>query len=213
MTNHGFRGLIPITEMITSKEKTMKTLQKTLLALAAGSLMTVGAQAAVNYGNGMTAQPYIGAKVGQFDLDDAKDKAFSYGVYTGVKSNQGIGVEAEYLTTEKNDLIKTDTDRKEYKAENYGLYATYDHAFPNTELYAKGRVGVAKNKIKVEDKLVGGKTSSSDVGIGGGLGFGYNLAPNAAVELAYEWYPKVDKVAGLGDLRSEGVTLGANFKF
>ena len=49
----------------------MKTLQKTLLALAAGSLMTVGAQAAVNYGNTMTAQPYIGAKVGQYDLDGA----------------------------------------------------------------------------------------------------------------------------------------------
>ena len=38
--------------------------------------MTAGAQAAVTYGNGMTAQPYIGAKVGQYDLDGAKDKDF-----------------------------------------------------------------------------------------------------------------------------------------
>ncbi len=47
----------------------MKTLQKTILALATGSLLTVGAQAAVNYGNGYTGQPYVGAKIGQFDND------------------------------------------------------------------------------------------------------------------------------------------------
>lgn len=45
----------------------MKTLQKTLLALAAGSLLSMGAQAAVSYGNGYTGQPYVGVKVGQFD--------------------------------------------------------------------------------------------------------------------------------------------------
>ena len=49
----------------------MKTLQKTLLALAAGSLVSMGAQAAVSYGNGYTGQPYVGVKVGQFDLDYA----------------------------------------------------------------------------------------------------------------------------------------------
>ncbi len=47
----------------------MKTLQKTLIALAAGSLLSVGAQAAVSYGNGYTGQPYVGAKIGQFDND------------------------------------------------------------------------------------------------------------------------------------------------
>ncbi|MGM8900509.1 porin family protein, partial [Psychrobacter sp. 1Y4] len=39
------------------KELIMKTLQKTILALATGSLLSVGAQAAVNYGNGYTGQP------------------------------------------------------------------------------------------------------------------------------------------------------------
>ena len=58
----------------------MKTLQKTLLTLVAGTLMTAGAQAAVTYGNGMTAQPYIGAKIGQYQPDGAKDDAMSYGV-------------------------------------------------------------------------------------------------------------------------------------
>ncbi|MFP3366527.1 hypothetical protein R0J93_23065, partial [Pseudoalteromonas sp. SIMBA_148] len=60
----------------------MKTLQKTLLALATGSLLTVSAQAAVNYGNGYTGQPYVGAKVGQFDLDiNNADDPTAYGVY------------------------------------------------------------------------------------------------------------------------------------
>ena len=82
----------------------MKTLQKTLLALAAGSLMTVGAQAAVNYGNTMTAQPYIGAKVGQYDLDGAKDTGTAYGVYGGAKFTPNFGLEAEYLTTSDEDF-------------------------------------------------------------------------------------------------------------
>ncbi|PNK60733.1 outer membrane beta-barrel protein [Psychrobacter sp. FDAARGOS_221] len=181
----------------------MKLLQKTLLALAAGSLMTVGAQAA------MTAQPYIGAKVGYYDLENAKDEAFSYGGYLGMQFTPEVGLEAEYITTKKEDATAT----QEYKGENYGLYGTYKHHITGSNAYAKGRLGVAHNKVKLES--VNGKRSESDTGIGGGLGFGYNFAPNAAVELAYEWYPKVNDV-NLGndkDVDAEGVTLGAHFKF
>lgn len=179
----------------------MKLLQKTLLALAAGSMMTVGAQAAVNYG--MTAQPYIGAKIGQYDLDSADD-ATSYGVYGGAKFTPNFGIEAEYMTTSDADFSST----REYSADVYGLYGTYDYTFPGSDMYAKGRLGVSKNKVDVD-----GYGSKSDTGIAGGLGLGYNLAPNAAVELAYDWYPTVDNVAYKGDLDASGITLGANFKF
>ncbi|AWT50064.1 porin family protein [Psychrobacter sp. YP14] len=193
----------------------MKTLQKTLLALAAGSLMTMGAQAAVNYGNGMTAQPYIGAKIGQYDLDKADNEAMSYGIYGGAKFTPNFGVEAEYMTTNDEDFTRG-ANKSEYSADVYGLYGTYDYTFPGSQMYAKGRLGVAKNKVDIDSKSLAynrydGK--KSDTGIAGGLGLGYNLAPNAAVEVAYDWYPKVDNVADKGNLDASGVTLGANFKF
>ena len=191
----------------------MKILQKTLLALAAGSMMTVGAQAAVNYG--MTAQPYIGAKIGQYDLDSAKDSGTSYGIYGGAKFTPNFGVEAEYMTTSDEDFTTGARDKSEYSADVYGLYATYDYLFPGSEMYAKGRLGVAKNKVKLDSKnaLSVNDGDYSDTGIAGGLGLGYNLAPNAAVELAYDWYPTVDGVGNQGDLDASGVTLGAKFKF
>ena len=191
----------------------MKTLQKTLLALAAGSMMTVGAQAAVNYG--MTAQPYIGAKIGQYDIDGAKDEATSYGIYGGAKFTPNFGIEAEYMTTSEEDFTTGVADKSEYSADVYGLYGTYDYTFPGSQMYAKGRLGIAKNEIDLSSKNVAkvNNGSYSDTGIAGGLGLGLNLAPNAAVELAYDWYPKIENVGNKGDLDASGITLGANFKF
>ena len=182
----------------------MKLLQKTLLAVTAGALMSVGAQAAVTYGNAMTAQPYIGAKIGQYDLDNASDEATSYGIYGGAKFTPNWGVEAEYMTTSDEDFDSA----REYSADTYGLYGTYDYTFPGSQMYAKGRLGISKNEVDVD-----GYGSESDTGIAGGVGLGYNLASNAAVEIAYDWYPTVDDVAYKGDLDASGITLGANFKF
>lgn len=196
-----------------SWERFIKTLQKTLLAVLAGSLMTAGAQAAVTYGNGMTAQPYIGAKIGQYQPDDAKDDAVSYGIYGGAKFTPNWGVEAEYLTTSDETGYEDIDEKIDYEGQVYGLYITYDYAFPNTGgLYAKGRLGVAKNKVDLDytdkfDSRNNESTSNSDTGIAGGLGLGYNIAPNAAVEVAYEWYPEIE------DDSINGITLGANFKF
>ncbi|PNK60735.1 porin family protein [Psychrobacter sp. FDAARGOS_221] len=189
----------------------MKLLQKTLLALAAGSLMTAGAQAAINYGNGMTAQPYIGAKIGQYDLDKADDEAFSYGIYGGAKFAPNFGVEAEYMTTSKEDF-NNGVNKSEYEADVYGLYGTADYVFPGSNMYAKGRLGVAKNKVEMRSST--GKRSESDTGVAGGVGLGYNFNSNAAVELAYDWYPEVKDIGRNGeDLKAKGLTLGANFKF
>ena len=49
----------------------MKSLQKALLAVIAGSVMTMSAQAALNY----AGQPYAGVKIGQYSPDDAEDDA------------------------------------------------------------------------------------------------------------------------------------------
>ena len=190
----------------------MNTLQKTLIALSVGSLMSVSAQAAMNY----AGQPYAGVKVGQYSPDDVDDDAVSYGVYGGYKFTSNFGIEAEYLTTGDADAFNEVDEKSEYSADVYGLYGTYDYAFPNTGIYAKGRLGVAKNKIDVDytDKIDASENESfsySDTGVAGGLGLGYNISPMASIEAMYNIYPQIDDE--FADLDVSGVTLGAHFKF
>ena len=193
----------------------MNTLQKTLLALVAGSLMSVGAQAAVSYNAG---QAYAGVKVGQYSPDESGvDDATSYGVYGGYKFTPEFGVEAEYLTTTDGDIEYSAAVDSEYSADVYGIYATYDYAFPNTALYAKGRVGFAKNEIDIDisNKVldVNASTSISDTNIAGGIGLGYNLTPLASIEAMYNIYPTIEGDDGVEDLDVSGITVGAHYKF
>lgn len=189
----------------------MKTFQKAILALATGSLLTVSAQAAINY----VGQPYAGVKVGQYSPEDGED-ATSYGVYGGYKMANNFGVEAEFLGT-SDETLEDDAEVKiEYNGKVYGLYGTYDYAFPNTGLYAKGRLGVAKNEIEFNGKdKIDGQTASasvSDTGIAGGVGLGYNVTPMASVEAMYNMYPTIDS-DDTGDIDVSGITLGAHLKF
>ena len=180
----------------------MKTLQKTLLALAAGSLVSMGAQAAVSYGNGYTGQPYVGVKVGQFDLDvDGADKPTAYGVYGGYNFDPNFGIEAEYVGSDDADYYNGDIDAK-----SYGAYGTYRYQFPNTGLYAKGKLGVAKTKIEgnyLSSNSKRNTISKDDTSLAGGVGLGYSVNPNFSVEAEY------DKLGSDADL----MTVGAQLKF
>ncbi|GAA0324497.1 porin family protein [Psychrobacter aestuarii] len=176
----------------------MKTLQKTLLALTAGSLMTVGAQAAVSYGNGYTGQPYVGAKVGQFDVDvDGADDPTAYGVVAGYNFDPNFGMEAEYVGSDDADFRGGDIDAK-----TYGAYGTYRYALPNTGIYAKGKLGVAKTEVEGTTAL-NSRYESDDTSLAGGVGLGYNVNPNFGVEAEY------DMLGNDKDL----MTIGANLKF
>ena len=195
----------------------MNTLQKALIALSVGSLMSVSAQAALNY----AGQPYAGVKIGQYspDIDDSDDldSATSYGVYGGYKFTPQFGIEAEYLTTSEEEVYNDIEEKSEYSANVYGVYATYDYAFPTTALYAKGRLGFAKNEVDAEytDKLNAANNESfseSDTGVAGGLGIGYNFTPMISAEAMYNFYPSIDLGDG-DDFDASGITLGAHFKF
>ena len=184
----------------------MKTLQKTLLALAATSLVSVGAQAAVAYGNGYTGQPYVGVKLGQFDLDvDGADKPTAYGVYGGYNFDPNFGVEAEYVGSNDADYYNGEIDAK-----TYGVYGTYRYFVPNTALYGKAKLGVAKTKVEGDyTNFIGnvpvGTTSysDSDTSIAGGLGLGYAVNSNFGVEAEY------DILGSDANL----MTIGAHLKF
>ncbi len=185
----------------------MKTLQKTLIALAVGSLVSVGAQAAASYGNGYTGQPYAGVKVGQFMLDDdgtdSLDDATAYGVYGGYNFDPNFGAEVEYIGSSDTDVRAGGVDG-EYDVKTYGAYGTYRYYFPNTALYAKGKLGIANTKVDVNYDD-GDSFSNSDTGIAGGVGLGYAVNSNFGVEAEYAMMDS--------DADAKLVTVGANLKF
>ena len=184
----------------------MKTLQKTLLALAATSLVSVGAQAAVAYGNGYTGTPYVGVKVGQFDLDVADaDKPTAYGVYGGYNFDPNFGVEAEYVGSSDADYYNGDIDAK-----TYGVYGTYRYFVPNTALYGKAKLGIARTEIEGDftDRIGNvavrrNSYSDSDTTVAGGLGIGYAVNPDFGIEAEYD-------IAGSD---ADLMTIGAHLKF
>ena len=178
----------------------MKTFQKTLLALVAGSVLSVGAQAAVTYGNGYTGQPYVGAKVGQFNLDqDGASDPTAYGVYGGYNFDPNFGVEAEFVGSDDADYRGGDINAK-----TYGAYGTYRYAFPNTGLYAKGKLGVARTEVEATGTTLGiYNGTDKDTSLAGGVGLGYSVNPNFGIEAEY------DKLGSDVDLMS----VGAHLKF
>ncbi len=177
----------------------MKTLQKTLLALAVGSLVSVGAQAAVTYGSGYTGTPYVGVKVGKFDLDtNGASDPTAYGVYGGYNFDPNFGVEAEYVGSDDANYYNGDVDAK-----SYGVYGTYRYAFADTPVYAKGKLGIARTKIEGDSRLPYASVSDSDTRIAGGIGLGYSVNPNFGVEAEY------DILSSDANL----MTVGAHLKF
>lgn len=181
----------------------MNILQKTLIALSVGSLLSVSAQAAVNY----AGQPYVGVKAGKFLVDaDGLDDPTAYGIYAGYNFDSNFGAEIEYVGSSDTDI---DTGVRgvnaDYNLKTYGAYGTYRYQFPNTGLYAKGKIGFAKAELDVSaSSLVGSVSESdSDSGLAGGIGLGYNFTPNMSVEAEYDYV--AEDVALL--------TLGAHIKF
>lgn len=173
--------------------------QKALLALVVGCSMSAGAQAAV------ANQPYIGAKVGQFLVDaDGFDDLTAYGLYAGYNFTPEFGMEVEYVGSSEESINLSGVN-VDYDLKTYGIYGTYRYAFPDTALYAKGKLGFAKAETDMEASRFGVRytESGSDTGLAGGIGLGYSVSPNVAIEGEYAI------IAEDVDL----LTIGANFKF
>lgn len=190
----------------------MNTLNKTLIALATGAVLSTTASAHVNtthttsYANGET---YVGVKAGQFDVDlDNADNANAYGIYVGHEFYNGLGIEAEYVGSDDTDISNGLIDG-EYNVKEYGLYGTYRHHFNNSPLYGKAKLGVAKAEIEANyGKVATIATKESDAtGVAGGLGLGYDIGNNFTIEGEY------DMIAGGDDLDANLWTIGAHYNF
>lgn len=183
----------------------MTIFQKTLMGLAVGSLLSVGAQAAVNLN--FAGQPYIGVKAGQVDVDidnASTDKATTFGVYGGYNFDPYFGVELEYLTSNDEDATLGGV-KGEYDMSTFGAYGTYRYPLPVNGLYAKGKLGIAKTDIDASAGRNGKSISSSsdETSLAGGLGLGFDVSPNLSVEGEYSM------LGSDADLMS----IGAHVKF
>lgn len=155
----------------------MKTLSKALLALITTSVIATTGNAAlfqIANGTGLTGQPYVGVKVGQYNVSPARgdfnnDNPTAYGIIGGYQYDANWGVEGEYVGSNKADFndkrtttipatttnIGTTVPQTEVKlkgtlkGETFGLYGTYKYDFPNTAVYVKGKLGIAQNKLKM----------------------------------------------------------------
>lgn len=178
----------------------MNTLQKSMIALAAGSLLTVGAQAAP-WNTASAGQPYVGVKVGQanVDIDNASTKKpTAYGVYGGYNFDPNFGVEVEYVGSGKADFNRNATPNivGEYDMKTYGAYGTYRYNFADTPIYGKAKLGVARTEVS--GSTVGYNYSSNKTGIAGGVGLGYNVSPNFSVEAEYAMAGSDAKLLSVG---------------
>lgn len=183
----------------------MKNLQKSLLAAAVFAVTAMGTNAAVTYGAGAVGQSYVGAKVGKFDVDVAGvDNPTAYGMYAGYQFDPNFGAEVEYLGSSDADVNNGTTET--FNAKTYGAYGTYNYNFVNTPVYAKGKLGLAKVELKSSDGDKADKT-----GVAGGLGVGFGVNANLALEADYNFLPTVKEDNDKID--NKLWTVGAKFKF
>lgn len=185
----------------------MNTLNKTLIALATGAVLTTSAAHATG------GQPYVGAKIGQFNVDvDSKadaDNATAYGVYAGYSFDHHFGAEAEYLTSSDADYTYAGGREGEYNMDTAGIYGTYHYHFPAyTPLYVKGKLGLAQTSIERDDGR-----DADDSGLAGGVALGYNLGTTAAIEAEYTKLPSIEDVDDMPDYDADLWTIGAHYRF
>lgn len=174
----------------------MKTLQKTLLALATTAIVATTANAGIN----TAGQAYVGVKAGQFDTDYniQEKKQTAYGVFGGYQFDPNWGVEAEFVGGDKAKAT-VNNNETEVKSKTYGVYGTYNYNFANTPIYAKGKLGIAKTEAKLNDN----SWKDDSTGLAYGAGLGYQATPALSVEAEYA---KAEKNTNLW-------TIGAKFKF
>lgn len=169
---------------------------KSLVALGL-SVFALNAHSAVSYGSSSAGQVYVGAKLGLLNTDVANKKTATYGAYGGYNFDQTFGVEAEYLTTNTQDY-NVGAERHEYDAKSFGAYGTYRYHIPNTTIYLKGRLGMAKTEVGSKGLTVTDTHTSDKTSIAGGVGAGFKVTQNVGVEAGYNYLNADTSVLGVG---------------
>ncbi len=166
----------------------MKTISFAVLAVA--GVLSASVQAA-------STGPYLGAKIGSYHAQNLEEKigpnlgldydnATSFGVMGGYHFGEGLSVEAEYNTSSGTDVNMGSTTVGEYDLSSFGVYAAYRH-YPALYkgLSLKAKIGVVNEEFDVS--VLNGlyNESSSDSGLSFGVGVGFDLNRQVALEGEY----------------------------
>lgn len=196
----------------------MKKIALAVVALATSGVAFAAPAAVANLAGAPVNQPYFGAKAGQYKvkLGGANSTLTGYGVYAGYQLTQNVGVEGEFIGTEKkaqNVAYKaptfahpsaTITRESDVKAKSIGVYGTYKHNLNALPIYAKGKIGIAHTTSNADAKgPANAHIETKATTLGGGVAVGYTINPNAGIELGY------DRL----DSDVNGIALGAHFAF
>lgn len=177
-----------------------QTIARKMLLLC---ITVVGFSASAHASN----QGYIGIKGGLLSASSNQssdmDNTFIYGAYAGYHFNDKLTLELDYSQSTKADS-NNNQNRDEYQITNYGAYLAYRHPMESTSkgMYAKAKLGVAGAEI---DNKVNNLQSFDDVGIAGGLGLGWQLKSNLALETEFNMLSS--------DIDDKTITLGLHFQF
>ena len=163
------------------------------------------------------------------------DNATAYGIYAGYQFSPNIGLEVEYAKTNDADFKFVDQyslsygrERKttydgEYDVSHLGLFGTYKQFLPQSKLYAKGKAGFIRAKVKADwnihehleeifpiDIIVDDwhgpyKYSNTSTDIALGLGLGFAATPNVNIE--------GEVTVRNGDYDGQMMTIGVTHKF
>ena len=127
---------------------------------------------------------YVGVKGGTMMVDLSEyDDASSLGVLLGYRitddSSGSVAVEAEFTNSSSSDITVLGKTGN-WDINTFAGYLTY--RTPGN-LYLKGKIGFLNEDINVN--IVGANISGSDSGLSIGVGGGWKLGTNAALELEY----------------------------
>jgi OOP family OmpA-OmpF porin len=144
------------------------------------------------------AQGYIGASIGQSDLNvdcagtitcDTKDTGFK--IFGGYMFTPNLGIEGAYFdlgkSTQSGVVPPFGTVTAEFKASGFAVYGVALAPIDQFSVFAK--LGIASTKVKLSGTVSGlGSASDSETNtnVAWGLGAGYNFTKNLGVRLEWE---------------------------
>lgn len=178
---------------------------------AAGLYRDAGARVA------FPGEVYLGIKLGTYSVEQNVSgsipfEADSMGFTFGGDINDYLALEFAYTHTVSAD--KTDDGSGSIARFSVNTLGFFLVAKSEGDLYVRGRVGYTRAGQKLD--YLGQNPSDNVYGVAYGIGAGYKLSRDAAIEIEYTVFPETDDFFGVpivGEMESDLVTVGFTWSY
>jgi opacity protein-like surface antigen len=185
-------------------------MKKLIFALIAAATAMGSAQA-------QQGSPYVGVGVSSVDHSvslpgttngNSDGYKASGKIFGGYDFDKTWGVEAGYVDYRKSDYsYNLGTQTIHGQSEGHSTYIAGKATAPiNDQFSVFGKLGVAENKVKLNDPIFKGDTKTE---VYAGVGGQYNLNQKVALTLEYERFGKSKDIGQKADV----ITVGAKYAF